>query len=470
MKRFLLWVLDRSAGTYLALAFLAALGLTAHAATSWDVTNEPQMYLANNITNSQTTGIMIASRQLNGSDYEYNTLTGGILRVRWGSYVEDIAFTSSTRNTTTNVVTLAGVTRNICPHFTETIVSCGNGRNWGKGAIVERNQDARLFNLKADIDRSNTFTGSGALESSQTNQPFLFPNRATTAQIAAFTYGLSASKAFLVFDTTEGVMKYWNGSSLVKFGSGSTTNMTTIVKGAGELATVADASGATILGDSGAPVLVGTNIVIRHSTGAINARNKVVATNNFGFISGSLLSNLPINKFNGGTNASSTTFWRGDGTWGNSDVDVLIASGSYATQLFCNGSEQTFSRVYTFGSSTLSAGDLYEFSVTGTGGTTSATRTHRLKLGSTEICKARPLTSNEKYWSLRGNFSVQATGASGRIHADCLWSSSGSVVTTGSTVTVNTTNSQAFQASLTAANEANCYSYQTSIILKKLTP
>src|SRR3990167_9501139 len=170
IKRFPLWMADHFIGTCFTLIILGVLSGLAHAqlATSYEVGNESQMYLDVSINSTQTTGIVLSAPQRNGSSYTYLTKTGGLLRLRTAtsSYVEDITYTSATVNATTFKVTLAGVTRDICQSQFKTYTSCAAGRSWSKGTIVELTIPAQLLNRKANIDRKNVFTGSGAIETS----------------------------------------------------------------------------------------------------------------------------------------------------------------------------------------------------------------------------------------------------------------------------------------------------------------
>lgn len=296
------WIFESMARTYFSLAvlglgFVAVTGALAAQTTSWDVTNSPQMYLDVSITPTQTSNIKLSSLTRNSSTAVFPTTTGGVLRIRQGFRVEDISYTSATIDSS-NVTTLVGVTRNLCWNIANSLSTCGDGQAFSKGAVVELSIDARLLNFKLNRDRANTGTGIFSLRSNQTTQPWLFPNRVTTAQRDAFTAGTSTAEAPIIYNSTVGTMQYWNGTAWINFGSGSIVNATSVIAGKVEMATQTNLSGSVLADDSGAPLSIGTDLVIRHSSGSENARNKVVSTNNTGYLSGSLLASGTPSKAN----------------------------------------------------------------------------------------------------------------------------------------------------------------------------
>lgn len=252
----LLWLCDRMAGTYVSLLCLSLLSGYAFAATSWNVHNVPQMFLEDSITTTQTTNIQIAAPVLNGDTITFPTTTGAVLRFRQGSRREDIYYSSGSVDSTTKVITLYGVTRDVCFNSDTSLAGCGNGLDFSRGAIVEETIPGQLLNLKANIDRLNSFTGSGRLTSSQTNQTFLTLNSVTTAQRDAFTY---KGNGDLIYNTTVGSPQFRAGGAWYSFGSGGgLVDATTTVAGRVEIGTIADQTAKTNTGDSGAPVVVVT--------------------------------------------------------------------------------------------------------------------------------------------------------------------------------------------------------------------
>ncbi len=129
--------------------------------TSYLVSNESEMFLNVAISTTQTSGIIIAAPQRNGSNKTFGTTAGGVLRITSGSQIEDIFYQTATVNADYTVTLSAtGLIRNLDPNNQTAYVSLGAGYSFGKGSVVELTQDCRLFNLKASVDTANTFTGT----------------------------------------------------------------------------------------------------------------------------------------------------------------------------------------------------------------------------------------------------------------------------------------------------------------------
>lgn len=298
-KKSFYWLVNHLLGTYLPLALLVLFGgaITSYAAltTSYETTNLPQMYLDVSISNTQTSNIKLSPLQRNSVTVTFPNTSGGVLRIRQGTRVEDIAYSSASVDSVTKVVTLSDVTRNVCWNNANSLATCGDGLYFSKGAIVELSVDARLLNFKLNRDRTNTASTLFSIRSTQTNQPWLFPNGVTTAQSTAFTYGKGSTDYHIVFDTTLGAMKYWNGSSYVNFGSGSTTNASETEAGKMQVGTLAHLKTLTGTGSSGAQNVLAFKWIVKNGSGSVSA-GRVPSLNHNGAVSPSL----------GGTGTGST--------------------------------------------------------------------------------------------------------------------------------------------------------------------
>lgn len=254
MKKFYLWIQESTLRTFTGLLVLSAVIYGAnhvHAATSYDVSNEVTMYLNASITTTQTTGITISSPQVNGLNFVFSTTSGGILRIRSGNFREDIYYASATINATTNVITLGTVTRNICPQYPRVYVSCGSGRSWGKGAIVELTQDARLFNLKANIDRSNVLSASGALTFVNSGS-LTIPTFANTT-LRNQELGANPGGAVRVAcSSSDGACYMYIGGTWTTIGTSTTVNASDSVAGKVQIITLANLKTLTATGSTGA--------------------------------------------------------------------------------------------------------------------------------------------------------------------------------------------------------------------------
>lgn len=242
--------LQTSAGNaVLALVVFVGIGVASAAqTTSWDVTNNPQMFLESSITTTQTANVRLSALVRNGETVTFPTTSGGVLRFRQGSKVEDVSYTSASVNATTKIVTLSGVTRNVCWNQAYTLVSCGNGQSFGKGTIVELSQDARLFNFKANKDRANTFSGSGAIKFSGSGS-FAPPVFATTAARDQ-QMGAAGNEIRLACVQATSACYLRLGGTWTQIGDTGTENATETVAGKVQFATIAELINGTNTGST----------------------------------------------------------------------------------------------------------------------------------------------------------------------------------------------------------------------------
>lgn len=122
--------------------------------------------------------------------------------------------------------------------------------------------------------------------------------------------------------------------------------------------TAATVAATTVTGDgSGMTSLNGTNV----STGTV-AASRVANINLAASGNGGVTGNLPVTNLNSGTSASSSTFWRGDGTWAApaAAAGQVTAAGSFTT----NGTTCAVSPSFNVASCSRGATGSYTITVT----------------------------------------------------------------------------------------------------------
>lgn len=460
----------------LASLVIFTLGVT-HAAqtTSYDVTNEPQMNLDGSIDATRTTGIVLSAPQLNAADHTFATTSGGVLRIRWGFYKEDISYTSATVNATTKRVTLVGVTRDICTQYTRTFVSCNGGRAWGKGAIVELIQDARLFNLKANVDRANMYTaaqsfnGSGSL-----TVPVFASLDAANRQIGSPVNGM------IFYNTGSGALFQRVSNAWTTIGSATTVNATLTAAGKVQIGSSSALAALTATGSTGAENVVSFRWLVKNGSGTSTA-NRVPTTNSNGAISASLggtgiasptqsgvlLTNgaNPMTVITGGSSGN-TIIYNGN-KFASTPFPGLkkVAAGAAIEKLISINGTQSFAAKYLVTSGSVVAGSVFEINASGTGATSGSSQQLILKLGSATACKTEEFsaTSPKFGWSMKIWITVLSVGHSGVYRVDCQNIEGAQENSTGSTLTVDTATGSALQINY-AASSTNAYMYLTQFI------
>jgi len=407
---------------------------------SYDVYTLPEMYLNEGITATQTTGITIAAPKLNGDEITVNGMSGAIFEFRRAGKKEDI-YTSLLVVNADNTLTLSGtVIRDVCQYTeTRTFTTCSNGFQFQRGNRVILTDNHRLFNLKADIDRENTFTGSGRITSDQTTQTWLNPTSLTTAEIAAVTYKQTGD---IVWDETVGIVKYYDGSSWLSIANttGALVNATESVRGVIELATVAEQGAATATGSTAAPLVVQAKYLVKTSSGSVN-ENKIPILEASGFLSPSLGGtgsggHIPWGIILGGTTTGSklesvdllgTTNQvltsNGAGTKPSFEDSTLLNLKVTLAESTATGSTNTdevfADENYTIPANTLAQGEVLHIKAAGTYRLDAGTLLFKLKLGATEMGEftITTLEEDESAWAIDAWIVVRSIGATGKLIA-----------------------------------------------------
>ena len=235
------------------------------------------MYLDQSISKTQTTGIILSSPQLNGSNKTFGSLSGGVLRFKSGTFVEDIYYATATIGSDNRVTLATGVVRNVNPNNTTAIVSLGAGYGFSKGALVELTQDCRLFNLSVKTDTVQTITGKKTF-----SVPFAGATIAVAANLAA-TYPSAVNGDQGIYATDTGLVYDFIGGVWTARGANGVAAATTTTQGKVQLATRTDAKNQTAN-----PNVLSSNITAETSASTGIAEGSVVILNSASKVDGSL--------------------------------------------------------------------------------------------------------------------------------------------------------------------------------------
>lgn len=285
----------------------------------FDYTSGASSRLISQLITTTTTGVTLQQDQVN-TNYTYAAWPTGqhkIMlkrKVENTTYMESCIVASATQNSTTGVVTLGTLTRNISATDGTDLTGSAATVTWPSGTLVYVSWDNTDAQLTMKVNEVNTITGAGAIRGSSTTVALIRPNSVTTTQRDAIT----AANGDMVYNSTTNQLNSYAGGAWGATGSTTVADGSTTVAGKYEEATVAEQGTATATGSTGARLVPAVANLVKTSSGA-GDENKIAVLGASG--------TFPIGMLATGTPTGSK-FIRDDGTL------QTVSSGDFVKLVF----------------------------------------------------------------------------------------------------------------------------------------